>query len=248
MARELRRLLVEPARLVAAAAGPLALQPPEAHYLRRVLRLRPGDRFALIDGCGGLWSALLEDPLQARLEQPLDAPLERQCQPVPWLELLVVPPRRDLDVLLRMACELGIDRLTLLRSERQVGAAPVAGRAEAILREACEQSERLWLPQLAGEVPLEQALAACTDVVSLWATTRRGGLASLGQLLAAMPDSGRGVRLAIGPEGGWSPAEEELAGRWGWQPLGLGATILRTSTAAVAAAVQLAAWRGERLR
>lgn len=238
MARELRRLLVEPARL--AATGPLTLQAAEAHYLRRVLRLRPGDRFAVADGCGTLWSALLQDPLQAELEQCL----ERQPQPAPWLELLVVPPRRDLDVLLRMACELGIDRLTLLHSDRQVAAAPAAGRAGAILREACEQSERLWLPQLLVAQPLEPALASPAGVLSLWATTRRPGLAALKEALVRGEDGAAGVRLAIGPEGGWSPAEEELADRCGWQPVSLGTTILRTSTAVAAAAAQLAAWRG----
>ncbi len=247
MARELRRLLVEPARLAAAVDGPLALQPAEAHYLGRVLRLRPGDRFAVIDGCGGLWSARLGDSLQARLEQPLAAPLERCPEPVPWLELLVVPPRRDLDLVLRMVCELGIDRLTLVRSERQVGTAPSAGRAEAILREACEQSERLWMPKLVGETPLPEALAASAGVRSLWATTRFGDLASLAQVLAALPNPACGVRLAIGPEGGWSPAEEDRARGCGWQPVSLGSTILRTSTAAVAAAAQLAAWRGEKI-
>jgi 16S rRNA (uracil1498-N3)-methyltransferase len=48
------------------------------------------------------------------------------------------------------------------------------------------------------------------------------------------------LRLAIGPEGGWSAEEEEAALAAGWQPVSLGGTILRTSTAAVAALAWLA--------
>jgi 16S rRNA (uracil1498-N3)-methyltransferase len=49
--------------------------------------------------------------------------------------------------------------------------------------------------------------------------------------------------MAIGPEGGWSPAEEELAISQGWIPVSLGPTILRSSTAAVTAAALLSHWR-----
>ncbi|CAI8252660.1 MAG: Uncharacterised protein [Prochlorococcus marinus str. MIT 9313] len=44
------------------------------------------------------------------------------------------------------------------------------------------------------------------------------------------------VTVAIGPEGGWSPLEECAAEAAGWVPVALGDSILRTCTAAVAAA------------
>jgi 16S rRNA (uracil1498-N3)-methyltransferase len=49
--------------------------------------------------------------------------------------------------------------------------------------------------------------------------------------------------VAIGPEGGWSPDEEQAALAQGWMAVQLGPTILRTSTAAVAAATLLVNWR-----
>jgi 16S rRNA (uracil1498-N3)-methyltransferase len=127
-------------------------------------------------------------------------------------------------------------------------------RAEAIVREACEQSERLWLPKLALDQELAAELdrgpaieARCRGELRLLATTRHANLEALQQVLASTgPDSAAApsrVRLAIGPEGGWSAAEEQLALSRGWQPVSLGPTILRTSTAAVAAAAQLTAWR-----
>jgi 16S rRNA (uracil1498-N3)-methyltransferase len=243
--------LVPPERLAACGGGELALEPPELHYLRRVLRLRPGERFGLVDGAGHLWSATLAAGT-ARLEQPLQAPLRSEPPPLPLLQLAVALPRQDADVLLRMACELGIDRLSPLGAERSAAAAPLRPeRQTAILREAVEQCERLWLPRLDPPRPAAAALAAATGPgLRLLATTRRAGLPSLEQCLSSAERAGDGpavdrpaVVVAIGPEGGWSPAEEQAAEEAGWQPVGLGGTILRTSTAAVAAAVLLAAWR-----
>ncbi|WP_255099840.1 16S rRNA (uracil(1498)-N(3))-methyltransferase [Synechococcus sp. L2F] len=264
----------------------------ESHYLTRVLRYGPGDRFAVVDGVGQLWSALLTDRSSARLEQPLAAPLTVEPLPSPLLELAVAVPRRDFDTVLRMSCELGVDRLQPLLAERGVRGAETGGpgrweRWQAIVREACEQCERLWLPQLLEPMAAAAWLqnpaslangAACLEQGQCrWlATTRAADLPLLSELLGtgALPAGTelRGVaelgggavqrtglelggaqapgahcvgiaRLAIGPEGGWTPAEEKVAVDAGWQPASLGPTILRTSTAAVAGLSLLSAWR-----
>ncbi len=264
MAREWRRLLMAPGRLDAALdaqleAAVVALEPAEAHYLRRVLRLRPGERFALVDGAGHLWSATLApdapgQPARALLDQPPGQPLQSEPPPAPRLRLAVALPRQDADVLLRMACELGIDHLTPLRAAHSTAGDPLRPqRQAAILGEAIEQCERLWLPRLDAVQPAEAFLASSATAAAeqsqqallrLLATTRRAGLPSLQQRLYASTGSGPAeVGVAIGPEGGWSPAEEQAAEAAGWQPVSLGATILRTSTAAVSAAALLAAWR-----
>jgi 16S rRNA (uracil1498-N3)-methyltransferase len=255
-------LLVEPERL-AACAGQLVLSAAESHYLRRVLRLRPGDRLALVDGCGGLWSARLvaaagaAAEAVAALEQPLAEPLQRQPAPSPLIALAVALPRHDPDVLLRMACELGIDRIVTLQAARSVPAARLKpGRAEAILREAAEQCERLWLPQLAAPqiatgwlagdgADAIAGLAGLPSGLKLLATTRRHGLPSLVDRLGAAQEAELPpvAWVAVGPEGGWSPAEEACAEAAGWNVVSLGETILRTSTAAVTAAAHLAEWR-----
>jgi 16S rRNA (uracil1498-N3)-methyltransferase len=246
--REWRRLLLDPARFDAGAD--LTLEPAEAHYLRRVLRLRSGDRFAVVDGCGHLWSAMLEGADRARLEQPPGVPLLSEPAPRPPLELLVAPPRRDADLLLRMVCELGIDAIALVQAQRRVAPPTNSVRARAILREACEQCERLWEPRLGIDRPLAEALTGTAPGdLALLATTRQAGLPPLQTLLERHPCAGaatptpRRVRLAIGPEGGWSAREEEQALALGWRPVSLGERILRTSTAAVAAAALLVSWR-----
>lgn len=257
MTREWRRLLVGPERL-AACAGRLPLLPEETHYLRRVLRLRGGEQLALLDGIGRLWTARLELPAAARevgaalLEQPLDQPLQQQPAASPALELAVALPRLDGDGLLRMACELGVDRFTPLQAARSVVADRLKPqRQQAIVREAVEQCERLWLPSLSPEQPVQPWLArpaAAGPELRLLATTRRPGLQPLAELPMLQQPPGAAspawIRIAIGPEGGWTAAEEEGAEAAGWQPVSLGDAILRTSTAAVLAVGWLASWRG----
>ncbi|MFM1812389.1 MAG: hypothetical protein RLZZ336_1327 [Cyanobacteriota bacterium] len=243
MARELRRLLLSPERLAAAAAtGAVVLEQAEQHYLSRVLRLRSGDRFAVVDGAGRLWQASLAAD-QAQLLQPLEGPWQHEAPPKIRLNLAVALPRRDADVLLRMATELGVDALQPLQAERSVAERWNRARALAIVREALEQCERLWLPALQDPCSPE-ALFDSSSGVRLLATTRGAQPQPLPALLpASLNTCPEAVTLAIGPEGGWSSSEEALAIERGWQPVSLGPTILRTSTAAVAAAALLGSWR-----
>ncbi|WP_255102249.1 MULTISPECIES: 16S rRNA (uracil(1498)-N(3))-methyltransferase [unclassified Synechococcus] len=244
--RELRRLLIAPERL---AAGPtLALVAEESRYLSRVLRYGPGQRFAVADGRGQLWSAVLLAGSEARLEQPLDQPLQRQEAASPWLELAVAVPRLDFDVVVRMACELGVDRLQPLVAEHGANRGSwKANRWQTILREACEQCERLWLPQLLEPLEAITYLSELRSGLSLLASTRDAQLPLVGAALAQGASfAAAGVALAIGAEGGWSTPETAAAQAAGWQAVSLGPHILRTSTAAVAGLASLVQWRDAR--
>ena len=119
-----------------------------------------------------------------------------------------------------------------------------------------EQCERLWSPELGALQPAEACLGQPPLGLGLLATARRDDLPLLAAVLEqtslsqelADPDPSfsalaNGVVMAIGPEGGWSPAEEGLAISQGWIPVSLGPTILRSSTAAVAAGALLSHWR-----
>lgn len=246
MAREQRRLLIDPERLAAAGQnGTVPLRREEEHYLTRVLRLRPGDAVTVIDGCGGLWRALRGEG--AWLEA-LEPECERSSPPRPGLCLALALPRQDVELVWRMATELGVDRLQPLQAERcqTAGRRPPLERWLTIVREATEQCERLWLPQLDAPVPALNWFREPRPGLKLLATTRRQQLPPLERCLAEQAsrqaDPGE-VTLAIGPEGGWSPREEQLAEQAGWLVISLGDTILRTTTAAVAGVSRLAAWR-----
>jgi 16S rRNA (uracil1498-N3)-methyltransferase len=251
MARELRRVLVAPERL--ASDGVLHLLAEEQRYLFKVLRLGPGDHFAVINGCGALWSAELQSSEQARLLHPLDAPLEQQAPPRPSLVLAAAVVKRDFEVVIRMAVELGVDRFIPLLCERTAVQGQLRlERWRSIASEAAEQCERLWLPQLDPPLPLPDLLRAVRSEVgqptsAFWATTRSSlSLPGLDAALTTLSEQPSVVVVACGPEGGWCPEEEQLALSAGWQPVDLGPRILRSSTACVSALSALSSWRASR--
>ena len=266
MARELRRLLIARERLSAVAPLPaggaadpprLALTADERHYLERVLRYVPGERFAVVDGVGQRWTARLQAGGAAQLEQPLTAPLQAQPAPQPLLVLVAAVVKRDFEVVVRMAVELGVDRLIPVLSEHSAVQGQLrADRWHSIAVEAAEQCERLWLPRIDPATRLPELLDAERRAVSgalrLWCTTRSDDLPGLVDQLPGTADAPEGggqtrlseVWLACGPEGGWSGEEDQRAEQAGWQAVQLGPRILRTSTACVSGLGALSLWRG----
>ena len=193
MARELRRLLISPERLaIAGGEGQdrVAISEAEAHYLRRVLRLGCGDTLALVDGQGRLWTAELAADGALLLQQPLAEPLQRCAAASPTISLAMAVPRRDGELVWRMATEIGVDRLQPLIAQRTQSSDqgqqkwPLQ-RWRTIVQEATEQCERLWLPQLEPPCSALELLAEPPQGLGLIATTRRSWLPLLEEALAA---------------------------------------------------------------
>jgi 16S rRNA (uracil1498-N3)-methyltransferase len=207
----------------------------DARHLVRVLRLRPGEAVVAADGRGGWCRCLFrgaDDP--GGLLDP-DGPLRRDGPPAAALTVAFAPAKGDRpEWVVQKLTELGIDRIVPLMADRSV-VRWGTGRAERALerlrrvaREAAAQSRRTWLPEI----------APVTTVAGLVAATVGSGGVRLAQMGGGPPAAGDRA-VAVGPEGGWSPEEAASGG----PPLGLGPTVLRAETAAVAAAVLLASLR-----
>ena len=240
---ERRRLLIAPQRLAAVETGDpsVPLERSEQHYLRRVLRCRVGDTIDVVDGCGSLWKAQLISADALQVSVPAD-----QIEParVPRLGLGLALIRRGFEDALRMACELGVDEIQPLRADRSTPQAEHRPeRWATILQEAVEQCERLWLPTLKPACNLAQ-WPNSSDPVAVGVTRRADTPALSDWLKQTTNDNDNGmVWLLVGPEGGWSDAEDQLFTTRGWQPVQLGSSILRSSTAAVRGSVELVQWR-----
>jgi len=243
---ERRRLLIDSRRLQCADdQRRFPLQEDESRYLRRVLRLKQGDLVDVIDGCGHLWMARLLDGHRLALCTEIESPSQSVVAPRPKLGLAIALIRRGMDDVMRMTCELGVDRLQPLQGQRCVPQAEHRPeRWQSILREAMEQCERLWAPELTG-------VCAATDWwempdqsdLRLLAVPRETAVPHLADLLATRTSVHSSIWLAIGPEGGWTDQELAAAAAAGWVPVSLGDTILRSSTAAVAGVTTLSSWR-----
>ena len=237
---ELRRLLIAPDRLH--DKTDVQLSSEEQHYLRRVLRLRLGDRVALVDGVGQMWIAELQSQGMLRRDQ---RPAVIESRPWPRLGLALALVRRGFDDGLRMACELGVDVFQPLRCDRCVPQAEHRPeRWQTVLNEAVEQCERLWMPKLEATASLQSWLASVEAPLAV-GTTRDQQTQPLHQWLEHLPitESSAMLWLVIGPEGGWTNAENNLMRDAGATAVDLGRTILRSATAAVAGSTELVRWR-----
>ncbi len=229
--------------IVASLDGPqgssLELDSDAAHHLASVLRLRPGEAVGATDGRGGYLPCRYAGP--GRLEPA--GPPRMQPPRLPALTVGFAPVKGDRpEWAVQKLTELGVDRIVVLDTDRGVvrwtgdRAASHLGRLEKVARSAVCQSRQLWVPVIEGPVPvralLEEAAASGT------AGSGTGSGVAAAQMGGPPPHRGLHTVL-VGPEGGWSP--DELAGFPG--AVGLGPSVLRAETAAVAAGVLLSALR-----
>ena len=243
MVAELRRLLIESKRLADRDGnGCLVLRDDERHYLRRVLRLRPGAPLAVVDGRGHLWEGRLQEEGQLLLPAGCETTTPAKT---PQLGLAIALVRRGMDDVMRMACELGVDCIQPLQATRCTPQAEYKPeRWQLILKEAVEQCERLWMPQLLPLTSTDDAwsMPNSSDTLAI-ATTRLEGISALEPWLQRQTPGNNCIWLAIGPEGGWDTQEQAKAVREGWSPINLSEDILRSSTAAIAGVTALSSWR-----
>lgn len=189
------------------------------HHLRRVLRLANGDELTATDGRGS-WRTVSLTTVGIK---PI-GPLEFRARRTRSVTIGVAIPKQDRpEWIVQKLTELGVARIVMLHADRSVvrwsadRAAKKLDRLRATAVEALQQSRGVWLPDVTGPVEASSMLAIAA---------------------IAEPDAGPFPETTevylVGPEGGWSAAERDAAST----AFGLGDTILRVETAAIAVAFQ----------
>jgi 16S rRNA (uracil1498-N3)-methyltransferase len=224
------------------------LSPRESHHCRRVHRNKPGELISVFDGQGKEWLARLTEVKEGCCRFQL-LEMRASPKPSPWLVAgLGLVKGRALEWAVEKSVELGVNEIHLLSTARSVvrwtkeETPQKLAHWEAVVIEAAKQCGQLWLPHLFPPKPVAAFLAELPQ----------GGaklLASLGS--EAIPFKDLWPKLPIhdpvwvmvGPEGDFTPEEEELARKSGFLPVSLGPLTLRSETAllALAAALRLLA-------
>jgi 16S rRNA (uracil1498-N3)-methyltransferase len=223
----------------AARSDRIRLQGDEARHLSRVRRLGPGDVVEVFDGQGFAVRARIAVVSANGVElEPLGAPLPDRA---PFCRLTLataVPKGERFDWLIEKATELGVGRLVPIVTERSVVEPREAklGRLKRVIVEASKQCGRNRLMEL--DPPVRWAEWAPTAAAGLRLLAHPEGIPAARWPRPAPSDE---VTLAIGPEGGFSEGEVESGRATGWQVVGLGPTVLRIETAALAGAAILLA-------
>ncbi len=217
------------------------LSEEESYHLVKVLRLPKGTAVELLDGAGAVYSATVV-AIGRRVELYIEAMVSKddEEEQVIWVGQSVLKGDK-MDTVVQKCTELGVTRMTPLRSSRCQGKLSAKQslkkheRWQRIGLAACKQclrSRRLQLDMVASYAEWLDEVSGCTDSVRLlfWEEEKEVHLQDIPDLSNNQP-----VVLLLGPEGGFSPEEVEQAREMGWITVSLGKRILRAETATLTA-------------
>jgi 16S rRNA (uracil1498-N3)-methyltransferase len=221
----------------------LSLSADEARHARGVLRLQPGDEVYVFDGAGkefrcavrefvrdGAVLDVLEEVEPVRPESPLDLTLA-----------LALLKGEKFDLVVQKACELGASRIVPVattRADVRIRTGDDVKRKvmrwRRIADEAAKQCGRARLMEIEEPVEFKALIdrAVPDGELRLMLAERNG--TSLAEVTHSSQSGSPKVFALIGPEGGWTDEEMELARAGGWQIVTLGGRTLRAETAAIA--------------
>ncbi len=221
--------------------------PDQVHHLLHVRRYAAGDTIECIDRDGHVCPAAIDSVCGSLVTMTITG---QARDPAPLPRILLYPallPEKKFDWLLQKCTELGVAECHPLRSERCVvkitddSGNKKRERWQRICddagRQCCGAPMRVFPPCSLPDCFADQSnlkILADIDGVPL----------SLANYSASKNNS-PSLALLIGPEGGFTPEEQQSAMQHNWQPVCFHHTILRAETAAVVCSVLLMHWSEE---
>lgn len=216
------------------AGALVTLEGDEAHHAVAVRRLTVGEPVMLCDGRGRRGTGEIVETGKRRMVVRVDE-LVREDRPTPRFTVVQALPKGDRgELAVEVLTEVGVDTVVPWAASRSVAVwrGPRAEKSHAkwaaTAREAGKQARRSWFPEVA---PLESTDQVCARIAA-------SELAVVLHEDAVDPlpsDIGQDVLVVVGPEGGISPDELAAFTAAGARSVRLGAEVLRTSTAGIAA-------------
>lgn len=217
--------------------GSFDLPPGAAHHASRVLRLRAGDTVEIFDGIGNACHGLIaaHGPKRVTITGIAKSSYKRES-PLHTLLAQALCSSDKMDWIIQKSTELGVTEIQPLATERSVARLSVDRTAkrldhwQQVAISACEQCGRNVLPLIHPPLDITdwlQQVKTMTEVKYILLPDSTANLHGLTE------SRGKAVML-IGPEGGFSQAENDTAIHCGFTPIRLGARVMRTETAAIA--------------
>ena len=210
------------------------LSSEQSHYIKNVMRLKPGDTISLFNSTNGEWSAKIVNHSRENTEFKVEKLIKtRKLENDIWLAFSPIK-KNYLDMMVQKTTELGIQKFNPILSERTIVKEINTERLKKIIIEASEQSNRISVPEIKNleslknfldKFPKEGSLIFCdincdqSDLKNILSKKKRGP-----------------VCILIGPEGDFSEEERQLIiEKKEIFSLSLAKNILRAETAAIAA-------------
>ncbi|NDK54500.1 16S rRNA (uracil(1498)-N(3))-methyltransferase [Pontibacter fetidus] len=209
------------------------LNEEESKHCTRVLRLQQGDTVYLVDGMGGLYTAIIQDANQKKCQlQVIDKQIE--YGKLPYISHIAVAPTKNMDRMewfVEKAVEIGVSEITFLLCEHSERKQLRLDRLEKIAISAMKQSQKGYLPLLHDLTPFQKFIKQTVPEDTFIAHLEDDATKSIKDYFQV----NKPHCIMIGPEGDFSPQEIKAAYAAGIRPVTLGESRLRTETAALVA-------------
>jgi len=205
----------------------------EAHHCVKVLRMQEGDALWLTDGKGFFYRTEIAEIHSNRCCVNL---LETIPQPPLWkgtIEIALAPTKNTdrIEWFAEKATEIGIDAISFFRCRFSERKEMSTERIRKIMISAMKQSEKALLPVVNAIIDFKEFIRQDFDGQKFIAHCHPDEK----MLLAQAYQVNENVRILIGPEGDFSEDEISLSKKYGFIPVSLGTSRLRTETAALTA-------------
>ena len=226
----------------------VTLGPDEARHARDVLRLESGDEIFVFDGAGREFHCGVQTIARDAAELNVIAEVA-PARPESTLNLtlaIALLKGEKFDLVIQKTTELGVTRIVPLETERAdvriregEGAHKRVARWRRIALEAAKQTGRAYVPEIAAPLAFHSLLNSpavedeerSTKLHRLMFSERDGK--SLSEATEQFSGPRAQIFAVVGPEGGWTDDEIELARNGGWEIITLGGRTLRAETAAI---------------
>jgi len=219
-------------------------------HMLQVLRFKTGDHILVFDGTGLEYEAEIISIDKNMATGRITEIRRPETEPAKKVILFQGMPKSDkMEWIIQKTVELGVAEIVPVITKYSVvrdKGGNIDGKLERwnrISREACKQSGRVVIPEVKRPVEYDQALKTWNEVVqnktpgstlAVFCYENEDKKCFKELLKCYNIDYIKTIGVFIGPEGGFSDEEVELAAEYNIIPVGLGKRILRTETAAIA--------------
>ena len=214
-------------------------------HLRDSLRIKNGEMIFCVDEEGTKYAVFATYAGKDLFIGEITETTGRQIESAIFIHLVqAVPKGPKLDFIIQKTTELGVNAITPVISERAVvriekeRAEDKLRRWKKIALEAAQQSNRLDVPDIAPPVSFHDYIASFQkgDLnLLLYEGEKKRGIKEVIKGAKEGKSVVKSIILLIGPEGGFSHEEVDVAVEAGFTPVSLGDLILRTETAPIVA-------------
>lgn len=212
----------------------------DVNHIKNVLRMREGEEVSISDGEGTDYHCIIEeldkDCIKLRIQNSWKSYSELPVK----LHLFQGLPKADkMELIIQKAVELGAYEIIPVSTSRSIvklddkKAAKKVSRWQGIAESGAKQSGRAIIPEVLSPMSFKQALNYARELdATIIPYEKAEGIDDTRAVIRGLHDSAvQSIGIFIGPEGGFSEQEVELAMEAGAKPITLGKRILRTETA-----------------